>query len=126
MPSPSEVRYILSAAPLIEIRFRKANQTYIESGYTDPRTPEAIQVTESSLQQMRAIRAAFDSLNPPPSMTDVQAMFTDALDHFVEALELRLEGAKELNAEKLFQGNDLYAQAGERLAKITTELQARA
>jgi hypothetical protein len=72
-----------------------------------------------------AVRAAFDSLNPPPSMVDVQAMFTDTLDLFVTALELRLEGAKELNAEKLFQGNDLYEQAGERLARITTVLQAR-
>lgn len=58
-------------------------------------------------------------------MVDVQSMFTDALDLFVTALELRLEGAEELNAEKLFQGNDLCKQAGDHLAKITSLLQAR-
>jgi hypothetical protein len=125
MPSLSEDRYIQSAAPLIETQFRKANQTYIASGYADPRTPEAVELTESALQQMKAVRAAFDSLTPPPSIVDMHGMFTGALDLFVTALELRLEGAKELNAGKLFEGNDLYAQAGERLAKITTVLQAR-
>jgi hypothetical protein len=74
---------------------------------------------------MVAIRAEFDSLNPPPSMLDVQKMITDAFDLFVSALELRLEGAKELDAGKMLRGNETYERAGEKLAGITAVLQAR-
>jgi hypothetical protein len=48
-----------------------------------------------------------------------------AMHLFVSALELRLEGAKELDAGKMLRGNEMYERAGEKLAGITAVLQAR-
>ena len=55
----------------------------------------------------------------------LQTRMRFAMHLFVSALELRLEGAKELDAGKMLRGNEMYERAGEKLAGITAVLQAR-